>query len=134
MWVAENDWIAERATTDWKNHFLRVYAEIPEGSDFKTVDQHIANAELQKIKNIDAYKEEAARNPTVFLHPMKEWHLKPIDRETAQADTGPMRMLWLVSTIGMFVLLLACINFMNLSTARSEKERRKLVSVKPSAR
>ena len=35
-------------------------------------------------------------------------------------------MVWLVSIIGMFVLLLACINFMNLSTARSEKRAKEV--------
>ncbi len=126
LWVAENDWILKRATNDWMNHFLRIYAEIQDGSGFATVNQHIADAELQKIKNIDNYKEHTARNPKVFLHPMSEWHLKPMDRKTGQADTSPMRMLWLVSVIGMFVLLLACINFMNLSTARSEKRAKEV--------
>ena len=35
-------------------------------------------------------------------------------------------MVWMVSIIGMFVLVLACINFMNLSTARSEKRAREV--------
>ena len=126
LWVAENDWILKRASNDWMNHFLRIYAEIPQGFSFETVNRHIADAELQKIKNIDKYKEHAARNPLVFLHPMSDWHLYPLDRETGQADSAPLRMVWLVSTIGLFVLLLACINFMNLSTARSEKRAKEV--------
>jgi ABC-type antimicrobial peptide transport system permease subunit len=51
---------------------------------------------------------------------MSNWHLYPVTR-AGTIDGKPIRMVWLVSIIGMFVLLLACINFMNLSTARSEK-------------
>ena len=35
-------------------------------------------------------------------------------------------MVWLVGSIGMFVLLLACVNFMNLSTARSERRAKEV--------
>jgi len=41
-------------------------------------------------------------------------------------DGGRISMVWLFGTIGAFVLLLACINFMNLSTARSEKRAKEV--------
>src|SRR5258705_12994900 len=120
LWVSENDWIQKRATNDWHNHFLKLYAEIKSGTDFETVSDKIKNTELQNIQNLENYEEDVARNPQVFLQPMSNWHLYPITRDGV-TDGKPIRMVWLVSIIGMFVLLLACINFMNLSTARSEK-------------
>jgi len=39
---------------------------------------------------------------------------------------GRIQFVWLFSLIGVFVLLLACINFMNLSTARSEKRAKEV--------
>ena len=125
LWVAENSWIKERATNDWRNHFLRLYAEIRTGTNFKTVTDNIKGVELQNIRNLENFKEDVARNPQLFLLPMSDWHLQPIDRKGV-IDDKPVRMVWLVSTIGLFVLLLACINFMNLSTARSEKRAKEV--------
>ncbi len=125
LWVSENDWIQKRATNDWHNHFLKIYAEIMPGTDFENVSNNIKDIELQNIKNLEGYKEDAARNPKVFLQPMSKWHLYPLTR-FGITDDKPIRMVWLVSIIGMLVLLLACINFMNLSTARSEKRAKEV--------
>ena len=124
LWVSENDWILKRAANDWMNHFLRIYAEIPSNSSFEIVNKNIAAAEMQKIKSIDKYKEHTARNPEIFLHQMKDWHLYPFKKGIT--DDKPVRMVRLVGIIGLFVLLLACINFMNLSTARSEKRAKEV--------
>ncbi len=83
--------------------------------------QNIKDAELKNLGNL---KEPARLNPHVFLLPMSDWHLHNYKR--AKADTGPLQMLWLIGIIGAFVLLLACINFMNLSTARSENREKEI--------
>ena len=126
LWVSENDWIKKRATNDWNNHFLKLYAEIQPDTDFKTVESSIKDIELQNIKNLENFKEQIARTPQLFLHPMKSWHLYPFNFNTGITDDKPVRMVWLVAIIGMFVLVLACINFMNLSTARSEKRAKEV--------
>ena len=125
LWVTENSWIKERAINDWHNHFLRIYAEIRPGTNFETVTNNIKDLELQHIRNLEGFQEDVARNPQLFLLPMSDWHLHPVDRKGV-IDDKPVRMVWLVSTIGLFVLLLACINFMNLSTARSEKRAKEV--------
>jgi ABC-type antimicrobial peptide transport system permease subunit len=122
LFESQNAWIGQRTSQDWLNNFLRIYVEIREGRSYEDVNRNIADAQLRNIKNIDKYKEHAARNPTVFLHPMSQWHFAQYRR--GEVDNSALRMAWLVGTIGAFVLLLACINFMNLSTARSEKRAR----------
>lgn len=124
LWVMGNDWI-KKSGNDWKNHFLKIYAEIKPGSDFESVYKQIKDVELQHIKKLENFQEAVARKPQVFLFPMSDWHLHPIGRK-AIVDDKPVRMVWMVGIIGAFVLLLACINFMNLSTARSEKRAKEV--------
>ncbi len=114
LFLRENDWIEKRAIHNWRNHFIKIYAEIPAGSTFEQVSERIKNAELNNISHL---KEESARKPQILLYPMSRWHL--YTHERGQVNREPVQMVWLVGMIGAFVLLLACINFMNLATARS---------------
>ena len=81
-----------------------------------------------KIKDVKLNKvrDEGRRyNPAMFLHPMRKWHLYS-DFKNGVNTGGQIDNVWLFSTIGIFVLILACINFMNLSTARSEKRAKEV--------
>ncbi|HEV8506126.1 MAG TPA: ABC transporter permease, partial [Chitinophagaceae bacterium] len=124
LWEAENDWI-KKSANNWDNHFLTIYAEIKPGLNFKSVYTNIRSAEFQNLKKLEDAKEAIARNPEVFLLPMSDWHLHPIDRNAA-IDDKPVRMVLMVALIGIFILVLACINFMNLSTARSDKRAKEV--------
>ncbi|XHR96974.1 ABC transporter permease [Mucilaginibacter sp. UC70_90] len=53
---------------------------------------------------------------------MSKWHLYD-EFKDGKNTGGRIQYVWMFGIIGVFVLLLACINFMNLSTARSEKAR-----------
>jgi ABC-type antimicrobial peptide transport system permease subunit len=123
LWVVQNKWIKERAINDWDNHFMKIYVQINDKTNFAQATANIKDAVSSNLG--DSFKEQAARNPQVFLLPMSDWHLHNYTR-TGELDTEAMRMVWLISIIGAFVLLLACINFMNLSTARSEKRAKEV--------
>ncbi|MES2808486.1 MAG: ABC transporter permease [Bacteroidota bacterium] len=121
LWLTDNPWIQERALNDWDNHFLKIYVQLNAGAHLEKVTANIKDAELKKVGDL---KEIAAQNPQVFLFPMSDWHL--YNTKGGGLDTGPIQMVWLIGIIGVFVLLLACINFMNLSTARSEKRAKEI--------
>ena len=119
LWVSENDWI-KRAAQDWNNHFLRIYAEVKPGISFEQASASIKDAERKNMH----YFTKGFNNEQDFLYPMSKWHLYAINR--GRVSNEPIHMVWLVGSIGFIVLLLACINFMNLSTARSEKRAREV--------
>jgi putative ABC transport system permease protein len=127
LYVEYNGWMKNQ---DWHNHFLYVYAEIAPNISVDKVNENIREAELKVIRNMPGMEKEVTFNPIVLLHPMADWHLYSNFREEG-LDYGPIQSVRIIAIIGSFVLLLACINFMNLSTARSEK-RAKEVGIRKS--
>lgn len=122
-----NTWMKDQG---WANHFLFIYAEIAPNTTIAQVNENIREAEIRAIREIPAMQPELAYSPVIMLHPMSDWHLYSNFKQGVR-ENGPIQSVRIIGLIGGFVLLLACINFMNLSTARSEK-RAKEVGIRKS--
>ena len=127
LWLSQNDW-TKRTGTEWFNHYLRMFVEIKPSTTFASVDRRIKDIEMNNIRHSEDENtvNERNSNPEVALYPMSKWHLEAADQRRRDSDIAPGRLVWLVGLIGAFVLILACINFMNLSTARSERRAREV--------
>lgn len=122
LFETENPWIGQRSQNDWRNHFLKIYVLLPEGRSFEEVTEKIKPA-LQFDPLDDEFLRKRLQE-TLTLYPASKWHLEPPWMEDGQMH--PMVMVKLVGAIGAFVLALACINFINLSTARAERRAKEI--------
>ena len=104
----------------WRPNFVKLFVQLNDNEDFASVSTKIKDA---KLKNINADLQK--KKPVLFLQPMSKWHLYSEFKNGVNIG-GAIQYVWLFGIIGLFVLLLACINFMNLSTASSEKRAKEV--------
>ncbi|MBO9594219.1 MAG: ABC transporter permease [Niabella sp.] len=102
---------------NWVGSSWRVYVQTAPGADIKRVDATINRVKKQHDPN--------DKLSTYFTFPMKRWHLYNDFKEGKNVG-GMIEYVRLFMIVAAIILLIACVNFMNLSTARSEKRSKEV--------
>ena len=101
------------------NNNLQIFVKLKPGVSYAQVAPKIRNIEHTEKGNINAM------NSYVTLQPQERWHLYS-NYVNGQDTAGFLDYVKMFSIIGLLVLIIACINFINLTTARSEKRAKEV--------
>lgn len=114
----------EGEQTRWLQNNYFTYLQLPQGADIEALGTKFTSQILEKymipamVEAQMALPESIRDQLRLELQPIPEIHL----HSTEIFDTkmrGDIRFVWLFGAVALFILLIACINFINLSTAKS---------------
>ena len=107
----QNSWLS-----DWNNNGIQTLVEVEKNADVASINQKLYGYLKTKDTAVSALP---------FLFSMNDWRLYSKFEEGKQVG-GRIQYVRMFSIIAWIILLIACINFMNLATARSEKRAREV--------
>ncbi len=103
-----NPWTKD---SGWNSNYCVLFIQLKDNSFFKSVNTQLNG--MIKAQNIESNNEP-------FMHPLSKWHLYN-KFENGKNVGGKIDQLKIFFLLAFCILLIACVNFMNLSTAKSEK-------------
>ena len=104
------------ADQSWGNCFFHIYASIQNPNFLSSLEGTTTSILKSKLTDID---------PEVLLHPMSKWYLYD-GFKNGKNIGGQIQYVWMFALVSALIILLACINFINLSTARSIKRGKEI--------
>jgi putative ABC transport system permease protein len=107
---------------DWGNNSWRTFVQLNDHANVERVNAKIKDVVFDHFADDKIMQ---TSKPQIELFPMSKWRLYT-DFENGKNVGGYIKYVRLFGTLGLIVLLIACINFMNLSTARSSKRAKEI--------
>ncbi|MFK7926098.1 MAG: FtsX-like permease family protein, partial [Bacteroidia bacterium] len=114
----------EGEQTRWLQNNYFTYLELTEGVDIPALEKKFTDQILYKYVIPAMVEAQMAMAETIEdemrleLQPISEVHLHSAEIFDTKVR-GDIRFVWLFGAVSLFILLIACINFVNLSTAKS---------------
>ncbi|TLV01020.1 ABC transporter permease [Dyadobacter luticola] len=109
------------AKNEWNNNNYFTFLTLKEGVNVTAVEQKIKKVTANHLKGMI----DDVAHREIFLHPAGKWYLYS-KIENGKLVEGRIVTVRLFGIIAAFILLIACVNFVNLSTARSEKRAKEV--------
>jgi len=106
-------------TSGFDYNDFQIFVKLKPGISYAQVEPKIIDIEKSEPQSINA------KNSKVIMQPLQDWHLYS-EYKNGIAASGFIDYVHIFSVIGLLVLVIACINFINLSTARSEKRAKEV--------
>lgn len=103
--------------SSWGNSSVDTYVLLKQGASLASIEP--------KIKTLRKKYDDVDPNIETFLYPASRWRLYG-SFQNGKESGDRIEIVSLFGVIAAFILLIACINFMNLSTARSEKRAKEV--------
>ena len=110
---------SQRTTGGFDQNAYQIFVRLKPGVSYAQVAPKIKDLERTETTSTNAM------NSSVILQPLSEWHLYS-DYKNGKVAGGFIDYVRMFAIIGILVLMIACINFINLTTARSEKRAREV--------
>jgi putative ABC transport system permease protein len=107
----------KNSMNEWGNSSWRVYLQTASGTNISALEKDINTLKKQHDPH--------DKISTYFAFPMSKWRLYS-DFKDGKNVGGMIEYVRLFTIIALIILLIACVNFMNLSTARSEKRAKEV--------
>jgi len=101
----------------WNSYGPLTYVELAQSASLAAVNKKLYHY---------VHGKDATQKTTAFLFPMSDWHLYNEFANGKETGGGAIKQVRMLSLIALIVLFIACVNFMNIATARSEKRAKEI--------
>src|SRR5688572_9584425 len=112
-----SEWV-RRNTTNWGNYSFQVFVELNDPKNKAAVESSI-------VDMLAKHGEDKEMKHEFWLYPLLRWRLYG-NFDSGKESGGMIHYVKMFTVIAVFIIVIACINFMNLATSRSERRAREV--------